>query len=198
MNVPYFAWNRVYANTLEERLSDVPRIDRISVRAKSPDRFLKKAATLEKSERKYTEPLEQIQDQLGARVVVFYESDIQRVNANVKKFFAAIENLKLVPETEAEFGYFGHHLVLQLPSDVVDRDIDLALVPQFFELQIKTLFQHAWSEAAHDLAYKPKSNDLTPDQKRKIAFTSAQAWGADLIFDQLFQEHVEASINSTE
>ena len=29
---------------------------------------------------------------------------------------------------------------------------------------------------------------LTPQQKRQLAFTSAQAWGADQIFDQLFRE----------
>ena len=54
----------------------------------------------------------------------------------------------------------------------------------FFELQIKTLFQNAWSEANHDLGYKPE-RELSKDEKRKIAFTSAQAWGADMIFDEL-------------
>ncbi|MCL5802016.1 MAG: hypothetical protein M1283_05805, partial [Gammaproteobacteria bacterium] len=60
-------------------------------------------------------------------------------------------------------------------------------VPNLFELQIKTLFQHAWAEAEHDLGYKT-SNSLTSLQKRKIAFTAAQAWGADQIFDELYRE----------
>jgi putative GTP pyrophosphokinase len=34
------------------------------------------------------------------------------------------------------------------------------------------------------LAYKP-SEPLTPHQQRQIAFTAAQAWGADEIFEQL-------------
>ena len=59
--------------------------------------------------------------------------------------------------------------------------------PTFFELQIKTLFEHSWAEANHDLAYKPHS-ELNLVQKRKIAFTAAQAWGADKIFDELSQE----------
>jgi putative GTP pyrophosphokinase len=66
--------------------------------------------------------------------------------------------------------------------------MDETLIPGFFELQIKTLFQHAWSEADHDLGYKPGDQPLTSEQKRLIAFTSAQAWGADHIFDQLFRE----------
>ena len=169
-------------------LKGQPRIDRITVRAKSPSRFLNKAATAGESGLKYPEPLAQIQDQLGARIVVFYRDDVRRVEAIVKRYFTAIENRHLVPEADSEFGYFGHHLVLGLPTDVVDEDTDSSLLPGFFELQIKTLFQHAWAEADHDLGYKPGSVALTSDQRRKIAFTSAQAWGADLIFDELFRE----------
>lgn len=60
-------------------------------------------------------------------------------------------------------------------------------LPEFFELQIKTLFQHAWSEAEHDLAYKPELGELDEVELRKLAFTAAQAWGADEIFEDLFQ-----------
>ena len=82
------------------------------------------------------------------------------------------------------FGYVGRHFILATPEDVVDDNADRSKTPQFFELQVKTLFQHAWSEAEHDLAYKP-SEPLTPHQQRQIAFTAAQAWGADEIFEQL-------------
>jgi len=57
----------------------------------------------------------------------------------------------------------------------------------FFELQIKTLFQHAWSEAEHDLGYKP-TTVLSHDQKKRLAFTAAQAWGADQVFDELYKQ----------
>ncbi|MNL70650.1 hypothetical protein D3C87_1956870 [compost metagenome] len=70
---------------------------------------------------------------------------------------------------------------------MIDDDADRAKVPEFFELQVKTLFQHAWSEAEHDLAYKP-SEPLSTLQQRQIAFTAAQAWGADQIFEQLHTE----------
>ena len=164
-----------------------PRIDRITARAKDVDRFIKKAATRLDGKLKYTEPLTQIQDQLGARIVVFYKSDVEQIDARVKRYFRAIEYKTVVPDSESEFGYFGHHLVLVLPTDVIENDMDQTLVPGFFELQIKTLFQHAWSEADHDLSYKPGEMALTSEQKRLVAFTSAQAWGADHIFDQLFR-----------
>jgi putative GTP pyrophosphokinase len=173
---------------IDECLQGQPRIDRISARAKDVGRFVKKASTLMEGKPKYGNPLSQIQDQIDARIIVFYQSDVERIDELVKKYFRAIEYRKVVPDSESEFGYFGQHLILIIPTDIIEDGMDRSLIPEFFELQIKTLFQHAWSEADHDLGYKPGEQPLTTEQKRRIAFTSAQAWGADQMFDQLFHE----------
>jgi ppGpp synthetase/RelA/SpoT-type nucleotidyltranferase len=184
------------ASALEDQLREYfqtePRIDRVNVRAKSVDRFLAKAGTLIDGKPKYSEPLRQIQDQIGARIITFYRSDVDRIATTVQKYYRPIESKDVIPESEWEFGYFGRHFVLLVPNDVVDPSIDRALVPQFFELQVKTLFQHAWSEANHDLGYKPGARPLSSDEKRQLAFTSAQAWGADHIFNKLFLERQQA------
>ncbi|PVM71389.1 GTP pyrophosphokinase [Caulobacter radicis] len=163
------------------------RIDRVQARAKSVDRFLAKAAKKQGDAARYQEPLHQIQDQVGARIISFYLSDVKRVSDIVERYFRSVEARNLIPESEWEFGYFGRHYVLLVPDELIDPSWDRTQVPDFFELQIKTLFQHAWSEANHDLGYKPGARDLTPDDKRRLAFTSAQAWGADQIFEELFR-----------
>lgn len=164
------------------------RIDRTCARAKDIDRFLQKAQNTEEDGKpKYTNPFNQIQDQLGARVVTYYLTDVDTVADLILRYLRPIEKRLIVPDGDNEFGYFGRHYILLLPTDVsseLGSDSDL---PDFFELQIKTLFQHAWAEAVHDLGYKPSSS-LSSHQKRKIAFTAAQAWGADEIFRDLFQE----------
>lgn len=169
---------------LREHFRPFRRVDRVAARAKAIDRFVQKATKSEGGHPKYSEPLEQIQDQIGARVIVFYLQDVETLSRNVEEYFRKIESQSIVPDSEAEFGYFGKHFVLFLPSDLFDDQIPAAQAPKFFELQIKTLFQHAWAEANHDLAYKPNEN-LTADQKRKIAFTAAQSWGADQMFCDL-------------
>lgn len=174
------------ATYLNDLLRGIQRIDRVSTRPKSIDRFVAKATKLKDDRPKYDDPLHQIQDQIGARIITFYLEDVPRVADAVLPYFHAIECQKIVPEREWEFGYFGQHYILMLPADVVDSSIDKALVPEFFELQIKTLFQHAWSEAEHDLGYKPGSEPLEADQLRQLAYTSAQAWGADRMFNELF------------
>ncbi len=163
------------------------RVERIAARAKSINRFVAKAEKQTKGARKYSDPLKQIQDQIGARVIVFYLDDVVPVSSEIMKHFRYIESRQLIPESESEFGYVGRHFILAIPLDAVPGEIDQSRMPDFFELQIKTLFQHAWSEANHDLGYKP-TTDLTSDQKRRIAFTAAQAWGADRMFQELHRE----------
>lgn len=170
---------------LRGHIGNFSRIDRIAVRAKDPDRFLQKALKeLDGGGRKYKEPLDQIQDQIGARIIVFYLSDVEAISHEVGRYFRSIEARALIPEDTNKFGYIGKHYVMALNEDVFDDDADKANLPEFFELQVKTLFQHAWSEAEHDLAYKP-DNPLTEEQERQIAFTAAQAWGADYLFNKL-------------
>ena len=172
---------------LKNLLGSFGRIDRISARAKSVDRFLGKAAKLENGKPKYEDPLNQIQDQVGARIVTFYASDVERIRLEIEKYFKYIESQKIVPESEKEFGYEGRHFILFVPEDLIDDTVSRDESVELFELQIKTLFQHAWSEAEHDLGYKP-SVKLTSDQNRRLAFTAAQAWGADQIFDEMFRQ----------
>lgn len=172
---------------LVECLEGEARIDRIGARPKSVDRFVVKAETLtDDGTRKYDAPLDQIQDQVGARVTVFYKSDVTRVKEHLLKYLRPTEAKDLVPVSEWQFGYFGFHAVCLFPREVISPEWSTEMIPQFFELQIKTLFQHAWSEANHDLGYKPEGDALTSDQVRMLAFTSAQAWGADRAFDELF------------
>lgn len=172
---------------LQDHFKSFRRIDRIGARAKSVDRFLGKASKQVNGSPKYTEPLSQIQDQIGARVVAFYLQDVETICNDVEQFFRKIESRQVVPDKESEFGYFGKHFILFLPSDLFDKTLLAEDAPKFFELQVKTLFQHAWAEANHDLAYKP-IDQLTADQNRRIAFTSAQSWGADQIFSELFAQ----------
>lgn len=180
------------AKRLEAHVADavegISRVDRVNARAKSVDRFIVKAESLVGGQPKYSDPLNQIQDQVGARVITFYLDDVEVVANRIEEMFRPIEAKLIVPERDSEFGYFGKHYVLLLPLDVID-EAD-ARTPRFFELQIKTLYQHAWSEANHDLGYKPEA-ERDAATVRKIAFTSAQSWGADLIFNDLFNEILE-------
>lgn len=178
-------------NLIRDHLRDVPRVDHVSARAKDPEHFAEKASRLaDDGNPKYQAPLTEIQDQIGARVTVFYLDTVEVVSTTLEQYLRPIEEVVVVPDSSWEFGYFGKHYIMALPQDVVPRDVPTEEVPQFFELQIKTLFQHAWSEANHDLGYKGVAA-LSNEQQRRLAFASAQAWGADEAFEVL-QEQLRA------
>jgi putative GTP pyrophosphokinase len=175
---------------IEEYLEGVPRIDRVSCRAKTLESFLKKASkVLDDGSEKYPDPIADIQDQLAARVIVYYVCDIEVVQEKIEQYFGSIESKRVAVDSPNEFGYEGQHYILFTPSDIFPDNVSEDDRPTVFELQIKTLFQHAWSEAEHDLGYKCKE-PLTFDQKRLLACTAAQAWGADRIFGELVAARV--------
>ena len=167
---------------LKEILEDVPRIDRISTRVKDVDKFVEKALkTNADGKRKYDKPLDEIEDQIGGRIVVIYKSDVEPVAQRILDEFREIENREVETHEPTSFGYEARHFVCFIPKDIRE---ELTSPIQFFEIQVCTLFEHAWAEANHDLGYKP-DNELPKEDKKLLAFAAAQAWGADRIFEEL-------------
>jgi len=163
---------------LREILKDTPRIDNVAIRVKSVERFIEKAIR-----KNYGNPLRDIQDQIGARVVVFYKSDVEKVAEQILREFRIVEGRELEDADPARFGYQARHYICFVPPEVL---VDIPSSVEFFELQVSTLFQHAWAEANHDLGYKPETK-LNYEDERKIAWAAAQAWGADTILDEIWR-----------
>jgi putative GTP pyrophosphokinase len=169
---------------LEEVFGSSDYVCKISTRPKKIASFMTKAAQARANgQPKYNDPLAEIQDQLGALIITRFLSDIPHVETVIDKTFRRIERQHLVPDSEYEFGYEGRHFILFLPTDI-STHYQEDTYPEFFELQIKTLFQYAWSETYHAIGYK-QNDKLTAEQRRLTAFVAAQAWGADRAVDEL-------------
>jgi ppGpp synthetase/RelA/SpoT-type nucleotidyltranferase len=140
----------------------------------------------------YEDPIWDITDQLAARIVVRFKTELGIIEKMIRKTYRFIEIDPKEPNSPKEFGYFGLHFLLAIPDEIIPQSLDSDDIPQVFELQLKTLFQHAWAEVEHDITYKP-SFKWNEEHKRKIAFTAAQAWGADEIFDELYQKRFDTN-----
>jgi putative GTP pyrophosphokinase len=179
------------AATLEQKakqaLEGVPHIDRVSFRAKGLSSFLKKAGAVDKDGKpKYAVPLAEVEDQVGGRILTFFRSDIPPVRDRVADWFGAIEHQTKEPVESDAFGYESDHYILVInetskPSHWAEFDD----MPATFELQIRTLFMHAWAEPQHDIGYKGEPLDRSI--KRELAWAAASAWGADRTFDDIAQ-----------
>lgn len=163
---------------VEDALEGTPHIDRISFRVKAPSSFLKKARD-PGNRPGYTAPLSEIEDQIAGRIIVFFLSDIEGVLDRISGTFSTVEASHRRPKRDAEFGYESHHRICIVPPmEMPDGWAELDDALKTFELQVRTVFMHAYSEPQHDFGYKA-SKDLPPDIKKELAWIAASAWGAD-------------------
>jgi ppGpp synthetase/RelA/SpoT-type nucleotidyltranferase len=164
---------------------DILEVDSVSVRVKRPKSFLKKVA--EKGH-KYTEPLAEIEDQVAARVMVVFKHDVQPACDLVLREFRVSEKSFHHPEPIDAFGYETEHMILVIPEWMKKSLPDWfshELMPTTFEMQVRTLAQHAWAEPQHNFGYK-SFDDLSEEQKRILAALAANAWSMDLEMHRLW------------
>jgi putative GTP pyrophosphokinase len=180
----------VLAENLEretkDALKELTHVDRIYYRVKGTKSFIDKARDPRNSP-SYKEPLVEIEDQVAGRVLVFFLSDIGATIAELVKNFTQIESSHRRPQKDEEFGYESHHLICMIPPQVKPAGWNgLKHMPTTFELQVRTLFMHAWAEPQHELEYKAPE-DLPRDIRRELFWVAASSWGADLAFERILQ-----------
>lgn len=189
---PRFPLLKELAQRIEQETRDalthIPRIDRISFRAKEPDSFAKKSISVgTDGAKKYAIPLADIEDQVGGRVLVFFKRDIDIVVNRLLKTFSRVEQTRKAPASDNAFSYESDHLVFMIPPQAIPPGWDkLDWRPTTFEMQVRTLFMHAWAEPEHDISYKAQV-PLTSEERRKIAWAASNAWGGDAIFEQVLE-----------
>lgn len=183
---------RALAGNLEKQLTDdlssLPHIDRISFRTKSVASFVSKAEGLGNDGKpKYAHALEEIEDQVAGRVLVFFRPDIAAVLGVIENRWPKAEQTHRRPPATSQFDYETTHRICVITPDMKPTGwADLEDPPTTFELQIRTLAQHAWSEPQHAI-YKNKGG-LTEASERKLYWAAASAWGMDSIWQDLQQE----------
>jgi putative GTP pyrophosphokinase len=159
-------------------------IDRVSFRVKGLESFVAKARD-RRTTPAYQDPLVEIEDQIAGRVIVFFLSDMDVVVGRLKGTFGTIERKHMRPARDEEFSYESFHLICLIPPhlkpDGWDARHDL---PPTFELQVRTVFMHAYAEPQHDLGYKAAS-ELPREIRRELAWIAASAWGGDQAFERV-------------
>ena len=95
-------------------------------------------------------------DILGERVICYFGDEVDKFGKLVEKEFVIDwENFsdKRALIKADTFGYLSLHYICSLPED---KGYPKELCGRRFEIQIRTILQHAWSAINHDLGYKNK------------------------------------------
>jgi len=119
-------------------------------RAKDVRSFVKKALR-----EGYADPLAEITDKAGVRVIVCFDADVPAVEALVGELATILRReSKRDALAYDQLGYLGVHLDVQ-PSPAILEDADRTRLQDLAaEVQIHTMAQSAWAVVSHDLLYK--------------------------------------------
>ena len=175
----------------------------INGRAKSVASFAGKALDRVGDAPRYQDPLAEMADQVGLRIVTYLQSDVVAIVDLLGSQFEVLADRDKGQETASKgrFGYASRHLDLMLYDDDAPTD-DATLEPlrgQQFEVQIRTVLQHAWAEFEHDIRYKGTIPDEhVPDLDRRLTLAAGLLELADREFSTIRDRlQVEMAVSPT-
>ncbi len=157
----------------------------IQTRAKSLSSFSEKAV---RKGDKYRDPLRQMTDLCGARVIVHTLEEVDRICEFIKANFEIDETNSLDLRTRlsaSEFGYLSvHYVVSPKRAEILGVPIPPGIRDRKAEIQVRTILQHAWADISHDRIYK--STFKIPERWiRESARLAAVLENADAAFARL-------------
>ncbi|MHC9294407.1 bifunctional ribonuclease/(p)ppGpp synthase [Mycobacterium sp. LTG2003] len=117
----------------------------ITGRTKSVESFAAKVTRTVNGEPMYTDPLVEITDQVGLRVITYLREDVDAVANLLAEEMRLLDDRDMGAETarEGRWGYASRHLLIGVEGE-----------QQPASIQVRTVLQHAWAEFEHDVRYK--------------------------------------------
>lgn len=176
-----------FAGAIGELLSDAGlAFDSVTARVKTWRSLRIKAMRRSAGgEFSYPDPWHDIHDIVGVRVTTYHSNEIPDVLAVLGDSLEVERTIDKTAETRisGQFGYGSHHLVCR-----VGENAPPGLAPyrgQQFEVQVRTVLQHAWAEFEHDIRYKSPDGVIDPRIDRAFALAAGLIELADQQFDQV-------------
>ena len=179
--------SRRLASWLQSVLDDAG-IDYLNIasRGKSVASFAAKTNRTAAGRPRYPDPMHDITDQVGARIVTYVTSDVAAVAGLIRDQLEVVDDKDLGQETASKgrFGYVSRHLQVALdPTWVGDLSLEGLQVPSA-QVQLRTVLQHAWAEFEHDVRYKGTIPEAqAPDLDRRFTLAAGLLELADKEFE---------------
>jgi len=146
----------------------------ITARTKSVESFAAKAERAVDGQRLFSDPLVEITDQVGLRVITYLREDVDAVATLLADEMRLLDDRDMGLETarEGRWGYASRHLLVGVEGE-----------QQPASIQVRTVLQHAWAEFEHDIRYKGSiPAEHAPDLDRRFTLAAGLLELADREF----------------
>jgi len=147
-----------------------------------------KDSCIEKINRKsYKDPVTELTDLSGIRIVAYFESDIKIISDIINEAFNVDAKNSLNQDERLsidQIGYRSVHFVCDIGGTRSELPEFKGLSNLKFEVQVRTVLQHAWAELAHDRNYK-FSGKLPSEIERSLFLYAGMLEIADKGFSEL-------------
>jgi predicted RNase H-like nuclease len=170
-------------------LLDDAGINYLSVagRTKSVASFAAKAGRSVDGRAVYVDPLEEITDQIGLRVITYLHSDVRAVAHLLADQLSVLDDRDMGAETarQGRFGYASRHLLVTLDPAHASPAHE-PLLGRRAQVQVRTVLQHAWAEFEHAIRYKGTvPEEHVPDLDRRFTLAAGLLELADREFSAI-------------
>ncbi len=158
----------------------------VTARAKAVKSFAAKAARTEDGRATHRDPLTEISDQVGVRVVTYLQRDVDAVARLLAAELELLDDRDMGVETarQGHFGYASRHLLVRLR----DGGDETQVGDRAAQVQVRTVLQHAWAEFEHATRYKGEvPEEHAPDLDRRFTLAAGLLELADREFSDIHE-----------
>nr|ABP44094.1 RelA/SpoT domain protein [Mycolicibacterium gilvum PYR-GCK] len=136
----------------------------------------------------YSEPLVEVTDLIGLRVITYLREDVDTVANLLAEEMRLLDDRDMGQETarEGRWGYASRHLLVGVEG-----------VQQPASIQVRTVLQHAWAEFEHEIRYKGSIPEAyVPDLDRRFTLAAGLLELADREFSAV-RERLRTALPET-
>ncbi|MFD2873641.1 GTP pyrophosphokinase family protein [Mucilaginibacter ximonensis] len=173
-------------NIISEVIEESPIIvHAITNRTKEVESFKNKI-----DDPKYIDPIKQITDLSGLRIIVYVEDDLKPICEILENTFHIDASNSLDKSEELgtdKVGYRSIHYIAYIKEERLDLPEYKKFKDLKFEIQVRTILQHAWAEIEHDKNYK-FNGVLPPEIKRRFKILAGSLELMDREFNSISKE----------
>lgn len=169
----------------------------VTYRAKRGDRLREKLYQRHESGRAVyaseEDILRDLRDLAGVRVALYFPGDRPEATRLLSEQFEQVGEPKQFPSEERPKpegylhrfpGYSATHLDIRLKPDTLSEE-RARYCEARIEIQIASLFMHAWAEVEHDLIYKPFQGRLSEAEYALLDQANGLAYSGEIALEQL-------------